>query len=93
MSVTVEVGSNVTFDCVGQDDGNPQATTYFWTLFDRNKGTIERIFIDFPDLSSFTIPNIQFSSNIFSVLCSFGQIRNLGQLQGSIPANITLVGW
>ena len=93
MSLTVEVGSDVTFDCVGQDDGNPQTTTYFWTLFDRNERTINHTFREFPDLSSLTIPNIQFTNNISSVLCTFGRIRNLGQLQGSIAANITLVGW
>ena len=89
MPVTAEVGSDLTFDCVGQDTGNSMSVTHLWIVFDRENQTITNTFLD---TSYFTINDIQFSSNISGVRCVVGNIQSQGSLKGSTDAHITLVG-
>ena len=88
MSVTAEVGSNLTFDCVGQDNGDSVSVTYIWIITYRDNRTVNR----FLDTGYFTIDNIQFSLNIFGVRCAVGNIQSEGSLRVSTDAHLTLVG-
>ena len=93
MSVTAEVGSNVTFDCVGQDNGDPSSVQYQWnTVNSIGRSMTADVLSGTSHLSSHTINNIQFTSNISGVWCLFGSNQIGGTLEGSGSANITLVG-
>ena len=92
MSVTVEVGSDATFDCVGQDNGDLISVTYIWIVFNSSNTIIQRKFVDFLDLSSFTITDVQFTSSISGVRCAVGNTQSQGSLQFSMDAYLTLVG-
>lgn len=87
MSVTAEVGSNLTFDCVGQDTGDIASVTYIWFRFNRDSVTDDR-----DHTTYFTINDIQFSSNVLGVRCAVGTIQSGGSIRISTDAHITLVG-
>ena len=87
MSVTAEVGNNVTFDCVGQDTGEPDTVVYRWNVV----GSITQRFEPL-NFSSLDIANVQFISNISHVWCSFGNDASGGSILGSANANLILVG-
>ena len=91
-SLTVQIGSNVTFDCAGQDDGTGPIS-YQWALFDSNRLTTDRRSVGPSDFTSLSIPNVQFTTQYAGVRCVFGIDQSSSTLLQSRDANITLVGW
>ena len=91
MSLTVQIGSSVTFDCAGQDDATGPVV-YQWGLFGNDRATIDRVNFRVSDFTSLTIPNFQFTTQYAGVLCVFGIERAGSSLSVSNDANITLVG-
>ena len=76
MSLTVQIGNNVTFDCVGQDNA-AGPVLYQWSLFGSNHVTIDRVNFGVSDFTSFTIPNVQFTTQYAGVQCVFGTVHIL----------------
>lgn len=91
MSLTVQIGSNITFDCVGQDDGTG-VVVYLWSLFGSNGASVGRVDVGSSDFTSLSIPDVQFITLYAGVRCVFG-IERSGALSISHDADITLVGW
>ena len=92
MSLTVQIGSSVTFDCAGQDDATGPVV-YQWGLFGgSNRETIDRENFRVSDFTSLTIPNVQFTTQYTGVRCVFGIEQGGSSLSVSSDANITLVG-
>ena len=92
MSLTVQIGSNVTFDCAGQDNA-AGPVSYQWGLFGSNRVTIRRVDFRGSDLTSLTIPNVQFTTRYAGVRCVFGIEQSGLALMISNRADITLIGW
>ena len=95
MSVTAEVGSNVTFDCVVQDNSaNPGFVQYQWNIVNSAGGFMIgfKTLSGISHLSSLTITDVQFTTNISGVWCVSGTQGGGGSLLGSKVANLTLVG-
>ena len=90
MSLTVQIGNDATFDCVGQDDGTGHVV-YQWSLFGSNRASVDREDVDNSDFTSLSIPNIQFTTQYAGVRCVFG-IEQSGSLSISHDADLTLVG-
>ena len=92
MSLTVQIGSSVTFDCAGQDNaGGP--VVYQWSLFGSNLQTIDRVNVGVSDFTSLTIPNVQFTTPYGGVRCLFGIEQPGSSLRVTHNADITLIGW
>ena len=53
MSLTVQIGNNVTFDCAGQDNG-AGPVVYQWGLFGSNHVTIHHVNFGISDFNSLT---------------------------------------
>ena len=90
-SLTVQIGSDVTFDCAGQDDG-AGPVSYQWALFDSNQLTSDRRSVGPSDFTSLSIPNVQFTTPYAGVRCVFGIDQHGSALSQSRDASITLVG-
>ena len=92
MSLTVQIGSNVTFDCVGQDNGNGPVS-YQWSFFGSNLQTVDRVNVGVSDFTSLIIANVQFTIRYAGVRCVFGTEQSGSALMISDHAIVTLIGW
>ena len=92
MSLTVQIGNNITFDCAGQDNADGPVV-YQWSLFGSNLQTIDRVNFGVSDFTSLIIANIQFTTQYAGVRCLFGIEQPGSSLIVSNHANITLIGW
>ena len=90
MSLTAEVGTNMTFDCVGQDIGTKG--TYQWYHFDANGVTIDNQIKHGSDFSSLSFYDVQFATTPAIVRCVYGAVVSGAFLEVSNDANLTLVG-
>ena len=95
MSMTVQIGNNVAFDCVGQDNA-AGPVVYQWSLFGgSNLQTIDRVNVGVSNFTSLIITNVQFTTHdrYTGVRCVFGTENSGSALMISDHANITLIGW
>ena len=90
MSLTAQVGTNMTFDCVGQDTGT--IGTYQWHYFDANDVNTDIQFKSNSDFSSLSFYDVQFATTPAIVRCVYGVVVGGSLLEVSNDAYLTLVG-
>ena len=89
MSLTAQVGTNMTFDCVGQDK---VIGIYQWHFFDANGVGTGIQSIDNSDFSSLSFYDVQFATAHAIVRCVYGAVVGGSSLEVSNDAHLTLVG-